>query len=106
MLKFEVVAPPGPPRSGGNLVSEPGALLRTVVLRAPGGTFRLELVEWTGTPLTPPQPRIQDQGAIMLVVRTNALDAQLAAARQLGLTVLTTSGGPLVGGGAAGKAVR
>jgi catechol 2,3-dioxygenase-like lactoylglutathione lyase family enzyme len=103
VLGLEVVTPPGEPRAGTNLVSEPGARLRTVVLKAPRGSFRLELVEWSGTPLKPQQARIQDPGAIMMAFRTSTLDVQLAAARRLGLTVLTANGEPLVGGGRSGQ---
>jgi catechol 2,3-dioxygenase-like lactoylglutathione lyase family enzyme len=97
VMGLEVVTPPGQPRAAGALVSEPGALLKTVVLGVPGGTFRLELVEWTGTPLKPQQQRIQDPGAVMLAMRVRDIDATLGGVRTLGLRVLTSGGAPVVG---------
>ncbi len=97
VLGLEVVTPPGQPRAAGALVSEPGALLKTVVLGVPGGTFRLELVEWTGTQLRPQQQRIQDPGAVMLAMRVQDIDATMGHVRTLGLRVLTSGGVPVVG---------
>lgn len=103
VVGLEVVTPPAEPRSAGNLLSEPNARLRTTVLRWPGGTFRMELVEWSGIPVRPQQARIQDPGAVMLAFRTTRVDAQLDAAKRLGLTPLTAGGAPIVGGGRSGQ---
>src|SRR5262245_4461380 len=51
-----------PRRPGEFLGAEPGATLRSVRLRVPGGDFAMELVEWSGIPLRPNQPRFQDPG--------------------------------------------
>src|SRR5687768_9525642 len=48
VLGMELTAPLAPPRAGGGLVSEPGGMLQTTILRVPGGTFLMELVEWSG----------------------------------------------------------
>lgn len=45
VLGMEITTPPGQPRANPGLVAEPGAMMRTVILRAPGGPFSLELVE-------------------------------------------------------------
>lgn len=104
IVGLEVVTPASAFRDGSALVGNtPGAQLRVVILGWPGGTFRLELVEWTGTPLRPQQPRIQDPGGVMLAFRTTRVDMQLEAAKRLGLTVLTAGGAPLVGGGRSGQ---
>ena len=95
-LGMEPTAPLAPARPGGGLVSEPGAMLRTVILRVPGGSFSFELVEWTGVPLRPHKPRIQDPGQIMLAMNVRDLDAKLTAAKKLGLHVLTKGGEPFV----------
>ena len=97
VLGLEVVTPPGAPRAAAALVSEPGAMLKTVVLGVAGGTFRMELVEWSGTPLKPQQQRIQDPGAVMLAMRVRDIEATLRATRTLGLRVLTSGGVPVVG---------
>lgn len=97
VMGLEVVTPPGQPRAAGALVSEPGALLKTVVLGVAGSPFRMELVEWTGTPLKPQQQRIQDPGAIMLAIRVRDIDQTLSDVRKLGLRVLTSGGVPFAG---------
>jgi len=103
VVGLEVATPPAEPRAGGALVDEPGARLRTTVLRTAGGSFRLELVEWSGTPLKPQQARIQDPGAVMLAFRTTRVDGQFESAKRLGLTILTAGGAPIVGGGRSGQ---
>ena len=102
VVGLEVVTPPAAPRAGGALLSEPGAQLRTTVLRFPGGTFRMELVEWSGTALRPQQAHIQDPGAVMLAFRTTRVDMQLEAATRLGLKALSGPA-PIVGGGRSGQ---
>ena len=57
VLGMEPTAPIAPPRAGGALVTEPGAMLQTVILKVPGGSFSMEIIEWTGTPLRAQQPR-------------------------------------------------
>jgi catechol 2,3-dioxygenase-like lactoylglutathione lyase family enzyme len=89
VLGMEVTAPAGEPRANSGLVSEPGAKLRTTQLKVPGGTFEVELVEWTGTPLKPQKARVQDPGAVMLAVQVRDIDAKLAAAKTAGFRVLT-----------------
>jgi len=103
VLGLEVVTPPGQPRPGAALVSEPGAMLKTVVLGMAGSTFRMELVEWSGTPLKPQQQRIQDPGAVMLAIRVRDIDATLDAVRTLGLRVLTSGGMPVVAEDSGGR---
>lgn len=102
VLGMELTAPLAAPRAGGALVSEPGGMLQTTILRVPGGTFSMELVEWTGIPLRPQQARIQDPGAIMLALFVRDLDAKLAGVKRLGLKVLTTNGEPFVSEGRGG----
>ena len=103
VLGLEMQNPPTAPRAAAALVSEPGALLKTVVLRQQGGPFQMELVEWTGTPLRPQQQRIQDPGAVMLAMDVHNLDAMLGGAKKLGLSVLTAGGAPIVFDGPRGK---
>jgi predicted enzyme related to lactoylglutathione lyase len=103
VLGMEPTAPIAPPRAGGALVTEPGAMLQTVILKVPGGSFSMEIIEWTGTALRPQQPRIQDPGQIMLAMNVRDLDAKLAAAKKLGLQVLTKNGEPFVSEGRNGR---
>jgi predicted enzyme related to lactoylglutathione lyase len=99
VLGMEPTAPIAAPRAGTGLVSEPGAMLQTTILKVPGGSFSMEIIEWTGTQLRPQQPRIQDPGQIMLAMNVRDLDAKLAAAKKLGLQVLTKDGEPFVSEG-------
>lgn len=103
VLGLEMRTPPTAPRAAAALVAEPGALLKTVVLRLPGTSFQLELVEWTGTPLRPQRMRIQDPGAVMLTMDVRSLDAMLSGARKLGLRVLTEGGKPVAFDGPRGR---
>lgn len=102
VLGMEMTAPLAPPRAGGALLPEPGAMLQTSIVRVPGGTFSMELVEWTGTALRPQHPRIQDPGQIMLAMNVRDMEAKLAGAKKLGLRVLTRDGVPFVSAGRGG----
>jgi catechol 2,3-dioxygenase-like lactoylglutathione lyase family enzyme len=102
LLGMEVIKQSGNPAPTG-LVNEPGALMRTVVLEVPGGSFQMELVEFSGIALQPQQPRIQDPGAIMLAMRVWDIDAKMAGVRKLGLQVLTSGGEPLISEGRGGR---
>lgn len=106
VLGMEPTAPIAAPRAGTGLVSEPGAMLQTTILKVPGGSFSMEIIEWTGTQLRPQQPRIQDPGQIMLAMNVRDLDAKLAAAKKLGLQVLTKNGEPFVSEGRNGTRNR
>ena len=103
VLGMEVTTPPREPRANPGLVSEAGAVMRTVILKQPGGPFSMELVEFSGVALRPVQPRIQDPGEIMLAVGVRDLDAKLAAAKKLGLRVLSKDGVPFVSEGRGGR---
>ena len=62
--------------------------------RIPGG-FTLEPIEFAGINQSPARPRIQDPGAITLVVYVRNVDALLAKATQAGVRVLTPGGKPV-----------
>jgi catechol 2,3-dioxygenase-like lactoylglutathione lyase family enzyme len=71
-----------------------GANERHVNARIPGG-FTLEPIEFAGIDQRPARPRIQDPGAITLVVYVRDVDALLATATQAGVAVLTPGGKPV-----------
>ena len=102
VLGMELTAPLAPPRAGGALMPDPGAMLQTSIVKVPGGTFSMELVEWTGTALRPQHPRIQDPGQIMLAFNVRDMEAKIAGAKKLGLRVLTKDGVPYVTAGRQG----
>jgi catechol 2,3-dioxygenase-like lactoylglutathione lyase family enzyme len=97
VLGMQPKTPLSPARSAPNLLSEPGAMLRTAILNVPGGTFEFELVEWSGIPVKPQQARIQDPGAVMLAMTVRDIDTLLAGIQKLGLKVLTSGGKPVAG---------
>lgn len=78
-----------------------GANERHVNARVPGG-FTLEPIELAAIDQRPARPRVQDPGAITLVVYVRDVDAQLAKATQAGVPVLTPGGKPVsIAGGRA-----
>ncbi len=106
VLGFEVTNPPVAPRANPGLVNEPGALIRTTIIKQPNGPFSMELVEWTGVPLKPQQLRIYDAGGVMLAIAVRDLDTKLAGARRLGLKILTKDETPFVNEGRNGARNR
>lgn len=94
LLGMEYVDPPAEPRSGRGLVENEHAMLQTTILKTPNDAFRLELVEWTNTPLRAMHPMIQDPGQIMLAMTVRDLDAMLARAKEMGLQILTENDAP------------
>jgi catechol 2,3-dioxygenase-like lactoylglutathione lyase family enzyme len=96
VLGMELTAPLAPPRAGGALLPDPGAMLQTTVVKVPGGAFSMELIEWTGTSLNPQHPRIQDPGEVMLAFNVRDMDAKIEAAKKLGLKVLSKDGVPYI----------
>ena len=75
-----------------------GASERHVNARIPGG-FVLEPIEFAGIDRRPARPRVQDPGAITLVVHVRDVDAILARATQAGVPVLTPGGRPVASAG-------
>jgi catechol 2,3-dioxygenase-like lactoylglutathione lyase family enzyme len=106
VLGFEVTTAPAAPRPNPGLVSEPGALIRTTVIKQPGGPFSMELVEWTGTALKPQQPRIYDGGGVMLAMGVRDMEAKIAGAKRLGLKILSKDEAPFVNEGRNGARNR
>jgi predicted enzyme related to lactoylglutathione lyase len=102
VLGMEMFQAPTTPNANGNLTNVPGAMISTARVRAPGGSFQMEMVEWTGTPLRPQQLHIQDPGEIMLAFNVRDFDAKLAGAKKLGLQVVSKNGEPYVSQGRGG----
>lgn len=104
LLGMEVVSDSGPPKAFPFLVSDAGALMRNNILGVPGGTFQMELVEWSGV-ASPPvaKLRIQDPGAVMLAMSVRDIDSLVAGVKKLGLKILSTGGVPVVADGQNGR---
>jgi catechol 2,3-dioxygenase-like lactoylglutathione lyase family enzyme len=75
-----------------------GANERHVNARVPGG-FSLEPIEFDAIERRPVRPKIQDPGAISLVLYVRDVDALLAKATAAGVPVLTPGGKPVRRGG-------
>ncbi len=95
LLGMEITGKINGPMAVPGLAKEPEARMRTVVVKVPGGTFSMELIQWQDTPLKPQKLKIQDPGAIMLAVNIKDMNAMMAGVHKLGLKVLTKGGVPL-----------
>jgi len=78
----------------------PDATLRQNIARAPPTPGGVEIVEISRAGGRPVEPRMQDPGAVMLMVVVRDMSAILARLKQLGAPVVTTGGAPVsIGGG-------
>jgi catechol 2,3-dioxygenase-like lactoylglutathione lyase family enzyme len=73
----------------------PDARLRQQIGRAPQTPGGVEIVELSGAGGEPDAPRIDEPGAVMLLVSVRDIDATLARVKQLGAPVVTTGGAPV-----------
>ena len=102
VLGMEMFFAPSTPAVNTGLSSEPGAMISFARVRVPGGTFQMEMVEWSGAALKPQQLRIQDPGEIMLAFNVRDFDTKLANAKKMGLQVVSKNGEPYVSEGRGG----
>jgi catechol 2,3-dioxygenase-like lactoylglutathione lyase family enzyme len=97
VLGLEVTLPPRPfdPNPAimkmGNTL---GAQSRISVLKVPGFTMGVELIEYKDIDRQPAHPRFQDPGAGNLVVRVRDLDAVVARLKKANAHILTAGGKP------------
>jgi len=97
VLGLEVTVPPRPfdPNPAimkmGNTL---GAQSRIAVLKEPGFSMGVELIEYKDIDRKPAQPRFQDPGAGNLVVRVRDLDAVAARLSKANAHILTAGGKP------------
>jgi catechol 2,3-dioxygenase-like lactoylglutathione lyase family enzyme len=71
-----------------------GAQTRYAVLKVPGSTLNVELIEYKDIDRTPSRPRFQDPGTGNLVVTVRDLDMALTRLEKAGATVITIGGTP------------
>lgn len=76
-----------------------GAQTRYVVMRVPGSTLGVELIQYKDIDRQPVSPRFQDPGTGNLMVSVRDLDAALARLKKAGARVITVGGAPAVIGG-------
>ena len=72
-----------------------GAQNRIAVLRVPGSTLGVELIEYKDIDRKPGHPRFQDPGAANLTLRVRDIDSVMARVKTAGAKVLTATGGPV-----------
>jgi len=77
----------------------PGAEVRYVVLKVPGSTMGVELIEYRGIERRPVAPRFQDPGAANLTVGVRDIDGTLTRLKNAGARVISTGGVPVAIGG-------
>jgi catechol 2,3-dioxygenase-like lactoylglutathione lyase family enzyme len=73
----------------------PQARLRFIGARMPGIRCGVELVEMNGLDRTPVRRRIQDPGAVTLILLVRDLDAAFTKLKAAGVPVVTTGGAPI-----------
>ena len=73
----------------------PQARLRFIGARMPGIRCGVELVEINNVERTPVRRRMQDPGAVTLILLVRDLDAAFAKLKAAGVPVVTTGGAPL-----------
>jgi catechol 2,3-dioxygenase-like lactoylglutathione lyase family enzyme len=96
-LGLEPTAPPGPFEPivpimrAGNVM---GAETRYTVLKVPGSSLNVELIEYRDIDRAPIRPRFQDPGTGNLIVSVRDLDLALTRLAQAGAKVITIGGNP------------
>ena len=82
----------------------PDARLRWVGITIPGSRWGLELLEFTEIDRKPAQPRLQDPGAMTLVLQVRDIDRLVARLKQAQVAVVTPGGHPVALVAASGRA--
>lgn len=72
-----------------------GGQSRIAVLKIPGASFGLELIEYKDVDRKPANPRFQDPGAGNLALRIRDIDSVVAKLKQSGAHILTLAGKPV-----------
>jgi catechol 2,3-dioxygenase-like lactoylglutathione lyase family enzyme len=78
-----------------NFLGTPTAQVRFNTVRIPGTTMNVEIVEFKDIDRKPVQPRLQDPGAVMLVLLVRDVDSLFNRLKKEGVSVVTTSGAPV-----------
>jgi catechol 2,3-dioxygenase-like lactoylglutathione lyase family enzyme len=78
-----------------NFLGVPGAQVRVGNVRIPGSTLRVEIVDFKDVERKPVQPRLQDPGAVRLILIVRDIDTLLAHLKSRGVPVVTAGGSPV-----------
>ncbi len=107
MLGLELARPPAPFASNpaiSRMTDTVGGQSHIAVMKVPGSTWGIELIDYKDVERKRAQPHFQDPGAANLLLRVRDIDAVAARLRQAGAHVLTLSGAP-VDNGRGGRAL-
>jgi len=78
-----------------NFLGAPGSQIRVGNVRIPGSVTRVEIVEFKDVERKPVQARLQDPGAVRLILIVRDIDSLLAHLKERGVPVVTSGGAPI-----------
>ena len=78
-----------------NFLGAPTSQIRFSSVRIPGSTLTVEIVEFKNIDRKPVQPRLQDPGAVRLILIVRDIDTLLARLKTQGVPVVTAGGNPV-----------
>jgi catechol 2,3-dioxygenase-like lactoylglutathione lyase family enzyme len=78
-----------------NFLAAPTGQVRFGSVRIPGSTMSVEIVEYKDVPRTALRYRLQDPGAVRLILTVRSLDSLLSRLKTQGVPVVTVGGAPL-----------
>lgn len=78
-----------------NFLGVPGAQVRVGNVRIPGSALRVEIVDFKDIDRKPVRPRLQDPGAVRLILIVRNVDTLLAHLKEKGVSVVTAGGSPV-----------
>jgi len=78
-----------------NFLGAPTSQIRFSSVRIPGSTLTVEIVEYKDIDRKPVQPRLQDPGAVRLILIVRDIDSMLARLKTQGVPVVTAGGVPV-----------
>jgi catechol 2,3-dioxygenase-like lactoylglutathione lyase family enzyme len=82
-----------------NFLGAPTAQVRVGTVRIPGTTMNVEIVDFKDVDRKPVAPRLQDPGAVMLILLVRDVDSLLERLKKEGVPVVTAGGAPVNVGG-------
>lgn len=78
-----------------NFLGVPGAQVRVGNVRIPGSALRVEIVDFKDLERKPVKPRLQDPGAVRLILIVRNVDTLLSHLKEKGVAVVTAGGAPV-----------
>jgi catechol 2,3-dioxygenase-like lactoylglutathione lyase family enzyme len=78
-----------------NFLGVPGSQVRVGNVRIPGSTLRVEIVDFKDIARKPVQPRLQDPGAVRLILIVRNVDTLLSQLKSKGVSIVTAGGAPV-----------